>query len=111
MFIGGSFRVVFSAGPLRAAAPRQSLLYAKAQSSDKRTSTGPCRDEGPHHFGLSEASHTFTVPSLLPEAMRLLSAENATLMTALVCPLRARRSCPGCASHTLTAWSLLTETM
>src|SRR5437016_1028873 len=39
VFIGGSFRVGLSAGPLRAAAPRQALLYAKVQSPDKRTST------------------------------------------------------------------------
>src|SRR5207249_3918326 len=46
-----------------------------------------------HHFprcsargSPRSASHTFTVLSVLPEAMRLPSAENATLVTGRVCP-------------------------
>ena len=51
------------------------------------------------------ASHTFTVLSLLPEAMRLPSAENATLLTLSVWPLRVRTSCPVATSHTFTVLS------
>src|SRR5262249_32345832 len=59
------------------------------------------------------ASHTFTSPQNLPvflstapplpEVMRLPSALNATLVTALVCALRVSISCPVCPSHTFTA--------
>jgi hypothetical protein len=57
------------------------------------------------------ASHTFTRPSPLPEAMRLPSGLNATLVTEPMCPLRVRVSCPVCASHTFTRPSPLPEAM
>src|SRR5262249_44134712 len=57
------------------------------------------------------ASHTVTVWSLLPDTIRLPSAENATLLTVLVCPLRVSASCPVCASHTFTVWSSLPDTI
>src|SRR5207245_5985405 len=54
--------------------------------------------------------HTFA-SSKPPETMRLPSAENATLLTPPVCPLRVSDSCLVCASHTFTVWSVLPETM
>src|SRR5262249_24561446 len=46
-------------------------------------------------------SHTFTVRSMLPEAMLLPSGLHATLRTGCLCPLRERTSRPFAASHTL----------
>src|SRR5262245_1827893 len=43
--------------------------------------------------------------------MRLPSAENATLLTAQVCPWRVSTSCPVCASHIFTVVSSLPDTM
>src|SRR5262245_52433365 len=57
------------------------------------------------------ASHTFTVPSSLAEAMRLPSGLNATLSTQPVCPLRVSASNPIRASHTFTVLSSLPDTM
>src|SRR2546429_117211 len=62
-----------------------------------------------HSPGSARASHTFTVWSSLPEAIRLPSGENATQSTKLVCPLSVRTSCPVWASHTFTVWSPLPE--
>src|ERR1017187_10309473 len=48
------------------------------------------------------ASHTFTVPSQLAEAIRRPSGLNATLATQSVCSRGVRVSCPDPASHTFT---------
>src|SRR5262249_36516467 len=59
------------------------------------------------HRGTLAASHTFTVLSSLPEAMRLPSGLNATPLTHSVCPLRVRSSLPVAASPTSTGVSPL----